>query len=513
MAIISTLAATVPSLKTLPLYIILAAVVFVAINILNQLFRPKNAKEPPAVFSWIPFLGNAVEFGVSPIKFIQKCQKEYGDVFTFYMIGKKVTVCLGADGNQFIFNSKQNLSSAAEAYNDMTKYVFGREVVYDAPHNIFLEQKRFIKAGLNSESFRQHVPMIVEEVTDFFKDFKKPGGTFDAYSTFGQLIICTASRCLMGKEIRANLDKNVAKLYYDLDQGFQPINFMFPNLPLPSYRRRDEACKKMAEIYSSIIQRRKRENDMENSDLLQALMDATYKNGEPVPDKHIAGMMIAVLFGGQHTSATTTAWTLLELAARPDLIRALRDEQITKLGSLKTDLTFENLKELTFLEDCVRETLRLHPPIFQMMRKVISDKVVFEKTGHEIPKGHFLCAVPGVTQVDETYFNEPLKYNPYRWTELTDPVHAMEVGDDANVDYGFGSVGISSKSPFLPFGAGRHRCIGEQFGYLQIKTIIATLIRTFDIELEPGCGVPKSDYTSMVVVPEHPSNIKYTWRE
>lgn len=80
----------------------------------------------------------------NPIQFLQNCQKKYGDVFTFRMVGKKVTVLLGADGNQFVFNSKQNLSSAAEAYNDMTKYVFGREVVYDAPHSVFLEQKRFV---------------------------------------------------------------------------------------------------------------------------------------------------------------------------------------------------------------------------------------------------------------------------------------------------------------------------------------------------------------------------------
>jgi sterol 14-demethylase len=58
------------------------------------------------------------------------------------MVGRRVTVLLGADGNQFVFNSKQNLSSAAEAYNHMTKHVFGAEVVYDAPHSVFLEQKR-----------------------------------------------------------------------------------------------------------------------------------------------------------------------------------------------------------------------------------------------------------------------------------------------------------------------------------------------------------------------------------
>lgn len=103
--------------------------------------------------------------------------------------------------------------------------------------------------------------MIVQETEEFFKKFNKPTGLMEAYETFGSLIIYTASRCLMGKEIRASLDGNVAKLYYDLDQGFKPINFIFPNLPLPSYRRRDVACKKMADLYSSIIQRRKEEND------------------------------------------------------------------------------------------------------------------------------------------------------------------------------------------------------------------------------------------------------------
>ncbi|KAI7897729.1 lanosterol 14-alpha demethylase [Cokeromyces recurvatus] len=513
MAIISTLASSLPPLSTLVIYTLLAFGLSIIYNILNQLYGKKDPKAPPVVFSWLPFMGNAVEFGVNPIQFLQNCQKKYGDVFTFYMVGRRVTVLLGADGNQFVFNSKQNLSSAAEAYNHMTKYVFGPEVVYDAPHSVFLEQKRFLKTGLNSECFRQHVPMIVEEVKEFFKDFKKPSGVFDVYETFGSLIICTASRCLMGKEIRANLDGSVAKLYYDLDQGFKPINFIFPNLPLPSYRKRDRACKKMAELYSSIIQRRKQENDHGNSDLLQALMDATYKDGQSVPDHHIAGMMIAILFGGQHTSATTTAWALLELAARPDLIRALREEQIQKLGSLQAELTFENLKELTLLENCVRETLRLHPPIFQMMRKVVADKVTFEKTGHDIPKGHYLCAVPGVTQIDPTYYHHPLTFNPMRWVDQDDPVYTLEAGDDAHMDYGFGVVGVSSKNPFLPFGAGRHRCIGEQFGYLQIKTLIATMIRLFDFELEEGKGVPKSDYTSMVVIPEKHSYIKYTWRE
>lgn len=417
---------------------------------------------------------------------------------------------MGPDGNQFVFNAKQNLASAAAAYNHMTKYVFGNDIVFDAPHSVFMEQKRFIKGGLNIDTFRKDVPLILDECKMFWDKFDKTG-TVDAYKMFGSLIINTASRALLGPEIRNALDDGVAQLYYDLDQGFRPLNFMFPNLPLPAYRRRDEAREKLATLYEKIIENRRRNKDVHHDDLLQALMDATYKDGSPLPDHHICGILTAALFGGQHTSSTTSAWCILELAHRPDIIKAVRQEMIEKLGSLQVDFTYDNLEELTLLENVVRETLRLHPPIFNMMRRVVADKMIYEKSGLEIPKGNFLCAAPGVTQIDPNYFNEPMKWEPYRWIEKTDPVHRMEQGDDANIDYGFGAVGISSRSPFLPFGAGRHRCIGEKFGYLQLKAIIGTFIKRFDFETVSE-GVPKPDYTSMVVVPEN-SLIRFTRRD
>lgn len=478
----------------------MAIVVYWAFHILSQLVIPKDPKVVPTVFSWVPIMGNAVEFGKDPITFLKTCQKKYGDVFTFQLLNKKVTACLGPDGNQFVFNAKQNLASAAAAYNEMTKYVFGRDIVFDAPHSVFMEQKRFIKGGLNIETFRKDVPLILEECDMFFDKFEKKG-VIDTYKMFGSLIINTASRALLGPEIRNALDDGVAQLYYDLDQGFRPINFMFPNLPLPAYRKRDEAREKLAVLYESIIENRRKDKTQTHDDLLQSLMDARYKDGSALPDAQICGILTAALFGGQHTSSTTSAWTILELAQRPDIVKAARQEMIEKLGSLQVEFTYDNLEELTLLENIVRETLRLHPPIFNMMRRVVADKMVYEKSGLEIPKGNYLCAAPGVTQIDETYFNNPMKWDPYRWIEKTDPVHRLEQGDDANIDYGFGAVGISSRSPFLPFGAGRHRCIGEKFGYLQLKAIIGTFIKRFDIEGLTD-SVPKPDYTSMVVVPE-----------
>jgi sterol 14-demethylase len=81
--------------------------------------------------------------------------------------------------------------------------------------------------------------------------------THEVLTMMSELIILTASRTLQGKEVRKSMTTKFAKLYEDLDGGFTPINFMFPNLPLPSYRRRDRAQKEMSDFYLDIMRRRK----------------------------------------------------------------------------------------------------------------------------------------------------------------------------------------------------------------------------------------------------------------
>lgn len=66
----------------------------------------------------------------------------------------------------------------------------------------------------------------------------------------------------------------------------------------------------------------------------------------------------------------------------------------------------------------------------------------------------------------------------------------------------------TQKYRYLGFGAGRHGCMGENFAYLQIKTIWSVLLRNFDIELVGE--LPKPDYTAMVVgaCPNQPFNMR-----
>ena len=311
-----------------------------------------------------------------------------------------------------------------------------------------------------------------------------------------EITIYTASRSLQGKEVRKTFDSSFADLYHDLDMGFSPINFMLPWAPLPHNRRRDHANKKMTQTYMEIIQARREGGDTAESkekDMIWNLMTCVYKDGTPVPDEEVAHMMIALLMAGQHSSSATVAWILLRLASRPDVQEELYNEQIRVLGADLPPITYDDLPRLTLHQHTVRETLRLHSPIHSIMRKVKTPMPV-EGTPYVIPTSRILLAAPGVTsKVDEHFPNAEL-WDPHRWDADNRADVLME--EDEKVDYGYGLVSKGTKSPYLPFGAGRHRCIGEQFAYLQLTTILVTMMREFRLTNVPGQeGVVGTDYS------------------
>ena len=144
-----------------------------------------------------------------------------------------------------------------------------------------MEQKKFVKVGLSMENFRAYVTMIQNEVSDFMArdpsfriyqmDDINEWGVFDPLKVLAEMTILTASRTLQGREVRDGLDKSFSQLYADLDGGFTPLNFMFPNLPLESYRKRDRAQKKMSDFYVDIIKRRRASGNSVRS-ILPALL-------------------------------------------------------------------------------------------------------------------------------------------------------------------------------------------------------------------------------------------------
>lgn len=374
-----------------------------------------------------------------------------------------------------------------------------------------------VKFGLTSESLRSYIPLIVNETYEFIgrsPAFKGPKGTVNVPKTMAELTIYTASRSLQGKEVRSKFDSSFADLYHDLDMGFSPINFMLPWAPLPHNRKRDYAQRKMTQTYLDIIQARRRSGVRQDSeDMIWNLMSCAYKDGVPVPDREIAHMMIALLMAGQHSSSSTIAWIILRLATRPEITEELLEEQRTVLGEDLPPLTYDSLQRLTLNSQVVKETLRLHAPIHSIMRKVKSP-IQVPDTKYTIPETHVLLAAPGVSSKTATHFDDPDTWEPHRWDEGASLSSMDNADEDEKVDYGYGLVSKGTSSPYLPFGAGRHRCIGEAFAYVQLGTITAILVREFRFRNLDGVkGVVGTDYSSLFSRPLNPAIVNWERRE
>lgn len=253
--------------------------------------------------------------------------------------------------------------------------------------------------------------------------------------------------------------------------------------------RRNNARKEMVRLFSKVIEKRRREGER-HEDVLQVFMDAEYRDGSKPTDQEVTGLMIALLFAGQHTSTITSTWTAAYLMTRPDLRERVMQEQEEIIGP-SGELDFEKVNKMDLLGRCMKESIRLHPPLIFLMREAVSD---LQTPKHTVPKGDIVVAAPGVSMQlppPDGPFSNPQHFDPDRYAR----------GEDKPDDKD------TRKFKYVGFGGGLHSCMGERFAYLQVKTLLSVLFRNFDLEL--AVDFPKPDYTAMVVPPTSPVTVRY----
>jgi len=139
--------------------------------------------------------------------------------------------------------------------------------------------------------------------------------------------------------------------------------------------------------------------------MVQTLMDSSYKDGTPLSDEHICGLLTALLFAGQHTSSITATWTGLELLHHPEYLARVMQEQKEVMERFGGEIHFDALKEMQVLHRAVNETLRLHPPLIFLMRRMMKDMDLNDKI--RIPKGDMVVVAPGIGHQNPDVFPNP----------------------------------------------------------------------------------------------------------
>lgn len=478
----------------LSLALIMSLVLLLAVG--KRLTRPKSA--PPLASEGLPVIGNLIAFASGPLSFIERSYERHGSAFSMQVFHKTLTFLIGPQASAPFFSNGDNVFSQAEVYGFMTQ-VFGKDVVYDAAPDKRKAQMQHMSRGLRADRLKSYVPKIASETRKFLAEaWPSAEGTLDVLNSLSELTILTSTRCLHGDDVRETMFKKVATLYHDLDKGITPLAFFWPTAPVASHKKRDLARTEMVKLFSKVIAKRREERaDTNRDDILQVFIDMHYKDGTKATDDQITGLLIALLFAGQHTSSITSTWTILFIAANPDIKRRVLEEQamIFKDRDWNSEPAFEDLNKMELLHNCIKEALRLHPPLIMLMRKCLKDvQVQTERGSFVVPKGDITITSPAVSGRIPQIFENPHVFDPDRYMPPREE---------------------HKKMPFahLGFGAGIHQCMGQQFGYTQVKTILSVILRQFDVALPAHLPFPEPDYQAMVVGPKGCPLLTYKRRD
>lgn len=179
----------------------------------------------------------------------------------------------------------------------------------------------------------------------------------------------------------------------------------------------------------------------------------TLSNGE------ILSQSILFLTVGAETTANTLSFLAHSLAMHPEYQEKLIEEVDSVLERFNGEVSYESVNEMTYMDQCIDETLRLYPPAIRVNRVCNKD---YEYNGIKIPKDQiWTVSIWGVHRDPEIY-PEPEKYDPERFNEQNRKARENEA--------------------FIPFGAGPRNCIGARFAVLEVKLLLAILLKKYKFQ-------------------------------
>ncbi|XP_076978067.1 cytochrome P450 4F2-like [Tamandua tetradactyla] len=241
----------------------------------------------------------------------------------------------------------------------------------------------------------------------------------------------------------------------------------------PDGRRFRRACRLVHDFTDAVIQERRRtlrgqgaddflmdKARTKTLDFIDVLLLSKDEDGKVLSDEDIRAEVDTFMFGGHDTTATALSWVLYNLAKHPEYQERCRQEVQELLRDCQSEeIEWDNLAHLPFLTMCIKESMRLHPPVTVIARCCTQDVVLPDRL--VIPKG-VICLI----DIFGTHHNPSVWPNP----EVYDP-------------FRFDPENTQKRSPlaFIPFSAGPRNCIGQTFAMTEIKAVLALTLLRFRI--------------------------------
>lgn len=403
-----------------------------------------------------PVLGSLLPFKRDLLAFLLQTSREHGDVCRFKLGPKPVYFVNHPDHVRHILLDNHSGYRKSEGIQRLRPLIGNGIVALELPE--WKRSRRILQPVFQRARVQAFAPLFASATEAMLDRWSEaPGTPFSLRDEMMRLTLSVVGRALFDADLTGKLD-DVGHAFTDaLDHVMSRIQAPVPIplwLPTPGNRRFERARALVDRTVSGIIAERRDRLDAGPNDLLSMMLDIR-DDGAPLSDEHLRDEIATLLLAGHDTTAYALTWTLYLLARHPGAHERVIEEVRDVLGDELPSP--EHLEDLPFLAQVVHESLRLYPPSWGLARVPIRDDQV---GGHTLPAGAMVLMSPYVLHRHPEYWDDPEAFRPERFT-------------DAAV-----------RSPaYIPFGAGPRTCLGQHFATLELRLVLATILRRARVEL------------------------------
>lgn len=419
----------------------------------------------------LPLFGYAVSFARDPLAFIE-AMRGAGDVVPLPLGPQAVYLVNNAALVRRVLTDATTFERGLQA--ERLRVFLGHGLV-TSDGDLHLRNRRLVQPAFHRQRIATYVDVMRDEVDAMTKDWRD-GQRIAADDEVMRVALRVVGRTLFSTALgAAAVDEVVRSVPLILDgvgrRARDPLG-LIGKLPTAANREFSTAIQRLRAVVEQIVVQY-REAGTDHGDVVSMLLLAQdAETGEQLTDAQVRDEVITMLAAGTDTTANTISWVLHVLGNRPDLRQRVHAEVDEVLGGRA--VTLADIPRLETIRRMISEALRLYPQAWMLTRRTTAP---VRLGSVDLPAGASLLLPLYALHRDPAVYTNPAVFDPERWAPERVP------------------DGI--KPSFLPFGAGRHQCIGEAFAWTEATIVLASVAQHWRLEPVPGHPVEVNSLSTL----------------
>lgn len=443
----------------------------------------KNDYKLPPGPEGLPLLGNVVQLERDLLGFLLDVQRHYGRMATIHIGRTPVVLLFRPEHIRYVLTENPGNFTNREVAGGL---IFGKlflfslltpmfsDKVAEGMHDLVGDwllmtdgeyhdqQRRLLQPTFSRRHIENYADLIVQYTRNAI-DRWQPGMEIDLASELKPLILRLIVKILVNIDIlkeRTNIAESINAILSQRTSIIEGILSLSLDLPFVSFGKRKTATSQIdAFFYSQIDQRLA--SSHEGGDILSTLLSSKDENGEKMTRKQVRDALVSLMAAGHETSTNSLVWTLYLLSKHPVVFEKLQAELRSVLGG--RDPALSDLPKLTYLDQVIKESMRLYPSGWTQGRRAVED---FELDGYRFPAGTLLMLSQWALHRNPDIWEDADTFRPERWNP--------------------GQKQKGLQWAYFPFGGGSRMCLGKSLALLELILILPVFLQRYFPRVLPG---------------------------